>query len=203
MPLSPIDPLRLLDDYNEYLVRTAHWKQLPHASRRRATPANLEVMRKLAEWCVVQSVEPRLWLYSLFAVRHWTFAPPFKALQSKKHLERFRGQKPGAHFTGRVQKEQNQQDASRGYDPNRDLIASVENLKRSYLSLNVPQVCMSEMPATLGFHPRSQVCAGCPLARECAGNLQARVTFDIQALRRGEISADHARTQAALYAPRA
>ena len=47
----PSDPLQLLTDYNDYLGKTAHWKKLAHATRRRANPANLEAMRKLAEWC--------------------------------------------------------------------------------------------------------------------------------------------------------
>ena len=206
MPLPPIDPLRLLDDYNEYLVRTHHWQKLPHASRRRVTPANLEVMRKLAEWCATNEVEPRLWLYSLFNVRHWTYAPPFKQLQSKKHLERFKGQKRegGTYFSNRVQKEMNEQQVLCGdsYDPNRDVSGSVENLKRHYLALNAPQVCMNEMSKTLGFHPRSQVCSGCPLAQPCAARLQSQVAFDIQALRRGEITAGNARAQAILHGSR-
>jgi hypothetical protein len=201
----PSDPLQLLDDYNDYLVRTAHWRKLPRASRRRATPANLKVMRELTEWCEAREIEPPIWIYSLFSARYWTFAPPFKQLRSEKHLAKFRGQKQrgSTFFTNRVQKELNEAGAAGAYDPNRDISGTTENLKRSYLSCGMQQVCMSEVNATLGYHPRSGVCAGCSIARECAAQLQAQMPFDIMALRRGEITAEHAQAQAMLHGPRA
>lgn len=194
------DPLQLLADYNDYLSRTAHWQQLPCKSRRRLNAKNIEAMKAMAKWCEEQGVEPRLWLYSLFASRHWTFAPPFKHLCSVKHLERFKQMHPGTFYANKVQKESNERVTQNAdnFDPNRDLSGTAEQLKRYYLDAGYPATCMAEVTHTLGFHPKSSVCARCPVAEACARALQARVTFDIMALRRGELSAEDARAQAAL-----
>jgi hypothetical protein len=146
-----------------------------------------------------------VWLHSLFDARHWTYAPPFPQLRSHKHLQRFKTMRRGStHFSARVQRESNEAavQSHSNYDPNRDVTATVENLKRHYLDSGQPQSCISSLQETLGFHPRSLVCARCPYAQPCAQQLQAMVPFDIQALRRGEITAAHAQHVAMLHGRR-
>lgn len=200
--------LTLLNDYNEYLAKTAHWKKLARttfARRRGLSATNLAVMGNLIVWCAEHGVEPRLWLYSLFSVRFWNFAPKFTELCSPKHLERFRTQRFGdtTLFSQRIQSELAEHTEEDRYDPNRDLTATTESIKRAYLSEGQAAECLADLETTLGFHPRSLVCARCPLTKDCAQKLQARTpAFDIMALRRGELTAETARHMALLHAGR-
>lgn len=105
-------------------------------------------------------------------------------------------------FRKRVRVEKDLHDIQHGvvFDPNRDISGTTEAYKRRHLMDGDPQLCMERMSVeTFGYHPRSLVCARCPLAQACAGRLQASVNFDILALRRGEITAQQAVRQVAVY----
>lgn len=199
---------QLLSDYNYYRSHTRDviTRRAEHPVRDlKATKNRLDVLREMVGWCTQNEVDPRLWLYTLFDLRHWSFAPNFAHLvpkskrTAKKNLERYANLRDIPIFQKRIAYE-TQQDAEadgRVFDPNRDVSYSAEALKRRYLNAGEVQRCMDEMDTyTLGFHPRSLVCARCPMASQCEQTLQARMPFDITALRRGQITVQQARQAA-------
>lgn len=194
-------PLQLLDDYNTYLRRTGHWRNLPFKRVRSLNPANIKAMKELVVWCKERELDPRAWLISLFAKKHWSFPPKFSELCSDTHVAYFQNKYPNAarnYFSNRVQREL-EEDKKDQYDPSSDLTSTVENNKRYRLDRLGAQDCMDAMDTTLGYHPRSFVCARCPLAKPCEEQLQSRVPYDIVALRKGEITSEHARHLALLH----
>ncbi len=192
----------LLDDYNHYRFQTNNIHKLKAKGKRivslgrKKLPAFVDLHR----WCAEKGIDARHWLCSLFEVRHWLFAPPLHQLKSPKHLRRYptTGSMPAYQKRLAEQRRNHLHATNRVFDPNRDINAASETLKRRYLSVGAPERCMEKMDSeTYGFHPRSPVCEGCPLQQSCAVQLRSKVRFDIMALRRGEITARQA--QAVVY----
>lgn len=192
----------LLEDYNDYRFRTHHIQQLRqngqnvHSLGRK----RLSAFEGLQEWCAEHQVDARRWLCSLFEARRWLFAPPLNQLKSKKHLKRYSKMDTIPVFRNRIQQERQTRLNTAGevFDPNRDLSASAETLKRRYLTLSTYDRCIEKMDdETYGYHPRSTVCQECPAQHTCSTMLQAKVGFDIMALRRGQMTAEQA--QAVIY----
>lgn len=200
----------LFDDYRYYRNYTAHTqrrkRERPYLRELKATPQRLKLFTEMAEWCRDHGVEPRQWLYSLFASRKWLFAPKLERshLCSEKHFPKFQKIIDYAMFTRRQVNQQNLESLStNSFDPNRDISQASENAKRRYLFQNDTQSCMSRISdETFGYHPRSTACARCPAQVECRDRLQAMVDFDIQALRRGEMTSEAARNHVLVRAQR-
>jgi hypothetical protein len=87
--------------------------------------------------------------------------------------------------------------AGRIYDGNRDLAATTEALKRRYMMFADPDGCFSDT-RTNGYHPKSVVCAQCPLAARCEQRLRAGAVYDIVALRNGDITAEQAKREVSI-----
>lgn len=201
---------QLFDLFNYYRSHTANVvarRQKAPVRDYKPTKQRLDVLKEMVGWCAQHEVDPRVWMYTLFDARSWGFAPKFDQLvpktkkTAKKNLERYANlaHLPVLQKYNTEQGYQKAQAAGAVWDPNRDLNYSAEGLKRRYLNEGDVQRCMSEMEtATYGYHPKSFVCARCPLAQQCEQALQAKVSFDITALRRGEITAEQAR-QTAYY----
>jgi hypothetical protein len=85
-------------------------------------------------------------------------------------------------------------EAGKVYDGNRDLAASTEALKRRYMMFSDPDGCFVD-ERTNGYHPKSLVCAQCPLAIGCEQKLRAAAAYDIVALRKGEITVTQAKRE--------
>lgn len=157
------------------------------------------LLSSLSVWCREKSLEPRLWLFSLFHIRRWLFAPTWKQLMgSEKSIAYYHRLSDLSLYEAYTRRERQAQLTAAGavYDPNRDLSGTVEQQKKYYIDRGRADVCIDQMhmsQGTLGFHPRSLICARCPLSQACAQRLQAGAPFDILALRRGEITADQAR----------
>lgn len=195
---------RLFRDYCYYRSYTANIqrikKQKSYLRDPKSTPARLKLMAQMAKWCEDRGFGPSEWLYSLFAVRRWFFCPKLdhSHLQSEKHIPKY---KQFCDYTFYQQRQMEWKSMSAPalstFDPNRDLSHTAENSKRVYLAIGQTDECMSRMNAeTFGYHPRSSVCARCPAALACLGQLQQSVNFDVLALRRGEITSEQAKSQA-------
>jgi len=203
MPL-PIEHL-LLGDWNVYMHATQHAHQLRQAGRhvgmRKPLPANLAVLADMVAWCKEQGVEPRLWMFHLFARTNWRFPPKWPgSFRSEAALEKFRrtiGRSNLAFFRRRVSASKVAAEDGQAYDPNRDTTPSVEGLKARYLESGQEDRCMGEMLLrTLGYHPRSDVCGRCRLREECAVRLEGTMPFPVLALRSGRITSDEAERMA-------
>lgn len=193
---------QLFSDYNDYRLHTSHYKSMlaekGFLKSPKRTPDRLNKFETLIGFCEENSMDPRLYLYSLFQARNWLFAPrwdhivPGTKKTAKKAIARYRALKGVEKYSAKMQKERDAVDGTL-YNPNRDTNPSVENLKRRHIDAMNTDRCMREMQtSTLGYHPRSLVCARCPAAKDCEQQLQASVPYDITALRLGKITLDQA-----------
>lgn len=192
-----LDANTLLRDYNEYRFKTQHIANLRAQGRYprslKDSRENLAAFERLAAWCKARSIDPRHWLYSLFAARYWRFAPKLNQLCSERHLERYGGIETGGGHRQVV--ERNDVPV---FDVNADISRAAELLKLRYLQLGQAGRCMGRsFVDTYGYHPQSEYCAQCPVAIACEAQLRAHVGFDITALRRGELTREQAMTLAA------
>ena len=189
----------LFRKYNEYRFHTHNTRQLAQKGvwirSLKPTPDRLKALDAMGEWCSERSIDPIHWLYSLFEARRWMFAPRFDHLISEKHLTKNPTLRVSKHFGESQQREVffSRQREGGTYDANKDLSGPAEALKRRYLSVGDAERCLSEMTErTLGFHPKSLLCARCPLAGRCEEQLQSITPFDITKLRRGEMTLEEA-----------
>lgn len=200
---------QLFQDYDQYRLHTTHYratlKRKGHMRSPKKTSERMQQLQKLIDFCTTNDLEPRLYLYSLFKARHWNYAPlwhqlvPGSKATQKKAIARYKALTSVPMFAERLERE-HVQNSEVPYDPNRDINQSVENIKRRYLANYNTDRCMAEMQTvTLGYHPRSIVCARCPVAQECERKLRSSVPFDIIALRRGDLSLDQAKRIAGQY----
>jgi hypothetical protein len=193
---------QLWDDFVYYQSCTGHQQQRrrtnPFIKPLKATVERLRLMDKMKQWCAEKNVPVRQWLYSLFATRRWLFAPQLTPghLCSENHLIKFATFSDYDFYTDYVQRLAQSQPLEGNFDPNRDLSHTAEENKRYYVASGRMELCMSQMATeTFGFHPKSKICVECSLRVKCAERLQASVRFDIQAVRRGELSAEAAYRQ--------
>jgi hypothetical protein len=197
--------LQLFDDFNYYRAHTRNVlsrREKAPVRDYKQTPKRLDVLKEMIGWCSLHDVDPRLWLYSLFVSRKWLFAPTFNQLiprsqrTAKKSLRSYSTLSDLPIFQKRIDEQNREHAEAEGvvWDPNRDLNYSAEGLKRRFLNEGDVERCMREMETTtFGYHPKSFVCARCPVARRCEQALQAKVPFDITALRSGQLTAEQAR----------
>lgn len=196
--------VELWDDFTYYRSKTAHvqeqLKQHPYMRPMKPTPERLALFSRLVKWCQSRDIHVRQWLFTLFAVRRWRFAPQLQPghLMSEKHIPRYHKFTDYSFYAKRMQEleaqKRVQETRSVLFDPNRDVVPSVEEAKRSYLQSGNLAGCMDAMKSeTFGYHPKSAVCNGCSARALCAEKLQLLLPFDVGALRRGEITAQDAR----------
>ena len=188
---------RLFADYNFYWLMTGRIQEYRASGRYirpyKFTQARAELFSDLAAWCRDRGIDPRLWIYTLFRARCWRFAPQLARghLLSEAMVERYRRLRGLDGYRRRVLETL----PSEAYDPNRDLNSTVESRKAYYASSGQTERCMREMVETLGYHPRSAICAGCPSRASCRSKLEGFVDFDIIALREGRLTAEQAMMQ--------
>jgi len=195
---------QLLDDYGYYRTHTGHAHQMRSEGKRVLWPKmdkkKRAALQKMNDWCQRNGIDSRLWLYSLFKVRRWMFAPRWDQLvpskkNEKKATARYHGLEEVALYQQRIQQQVHQERVAEGqvFDPNRDLSSTAEGYKRAYMDRGSMQQCMDEsMTRTYGYHPKSLVCARCHLAKECEHRIQAYMPFDVTALRAGELTSEQA-----------
>ena len=201
----------LLQDYNEYRSKTGHFFQVRSSggfsSSLKSTPERLTIFSDMADWCRKRSIDPRLWIYALFCHRKFRFSPPLDQLKSEKVVSLYKQFVPGDDYREKILREVHADQVERGarHDPLRDLTAATEGIKKRYQRLNDWDRCFQNMETeTFGFHPKSLVCAACPISRKCRDALCSKVKFDVMAYRRGELTVGQVRQQelGAFYAAR-
>jgi len=199
---------QLLMDYNHFRKSTRHYQRLrstrPAIANLKSTPARLRALEEMVVWCREKSVDPRAWLYFLFARAKWHYPPQLDAahLTATKHFPDFH-QFDFGYFRRYLVECNSATISDPVFDPRRDLAPAVEDFKRSLLHQNAHDRCMEMMDSeTYGYHPRSTVCARCPVAGQCAQQLQAGLSFDVLALRRGHTTLDAIRMQVTAHAMR-
>lgn len=198
----------LFRDYQLYRKRTANFLALKARRGYLRDPKLSDERRRalvrMSEWCATQNLDPRWFLYSLFAARRWVAAPrwdqlvPRSKATERRAVARCQAMSAAPLLSERV----DEQIASLRptYDVNRDLCGTAENRKRVHLSRGDYEGCMAEtQTVTYGYHPSSYVCQSCPAREECERRLRGSVGFDIMALRRGELSLDEAKRISGRY----
>jgi len=202
-------PDQLFDDYEYYRLFTANYRQLHRQGcvlkTAKKTKDRLDQLQRLIDFCEENKVDSRRFLHSLFQARYWNFAPRWDQLvpatekTKKKALARYHSETSTPIYSRRIQHNQQNVKPDDTFDPNRDISFMAEMLKRRYLAIMDTARCMGEMQTTLGYHPKSSVCAHCPVTKECESRLQAMVPFDIMALRLGNLTTDQAKRVAGWY----
>jgi len=195
---------QLFYDYSYYRKHTLYLKKImqekPFLQSLKPTKQRLELLTKMVEWCGKKNIDPDLWLFSLFVVRRWKYAPRLAEshLLSEKHVEKFGKYKTSLQNNAFYRKYLESKKASEppddsNFDPNRDLSSSAEYAKRRYLLFQDSKTCMAQMyTETFGYHPKSMYCVYCPIKQKCCEKLMSLVNFDIVALRLGKITAREA-----------
>lgn len=204
-----MEPQAILDDYNYYRSYTDNVQSL-RASGRYVSEVKMQTKRGedrrpyfegMIDFCRKRSLDPKIWLYMLFKIRKWKAAPRFDQLvpKSKKTLEKNLSYYADLSDLPLFQKRQGEKRQHTAYaageiwDVNRDLGYSTEALKRRYLNEGDAERCLDEMEErTFGFHPKSLVCARCPVVTQCTQKLEAKYGTHILSLRMGEITAQQA-----------
>lgn len=193
---------RLFDDYLHYRRHTAHYRRVqeerPYLREPKLNPERRKRLQEMLDFCEENDLDPRWWLYSLFHARQWIAAVRWDHLVPRTNktkvraLDRYR-KLNSAPLLEKSMWKKPMEGPSAVLDVNRDLLVSVENLKRRYREYQLVDRCMDDSRnVTYGFHPKSQVCVECSLAKECESRLRSMFPFDIIALRRGEITSDQA-----------
>lgn len=206
----PTTTEQLFEDYAYYRLHTRHYQEQIRTRPMRSlkkSPDRLEQLSKLLAFCEEHDVDARAFLHSRFQTYRWNFAPPWHHLvpgskaTTKKSLDQYNALREAPLYAKRIQQNQQNIIADTTFDPNRDINPSIETVKRRYLATGDVARCVSESQTlTLGYHPKSTVCARCSAQSECEAQLRASVPFDIVALRRGDLSADQAKRLAGWYA---
>lgn len=185
---------QLLDDFNFY---RGHTKSI--IQRREQHPVNdwaakpdrLAMLDDLVTWCQERSLQPRFWIYHLFAARRWRYPPDLKRghLFSENLTRSYHYQRASQFYTERLEDTAHvrRQAEDQAHDNNLELSVGTETLKRSYAKRQAWQLCMADMQETYGYHPLSKVCQECPVAEPCEAQLRTMFPFDIVAARRGDL----------------
>lgn len=194
----------LLADYNYYRrqTRATHIQESDGIPFRpnSLNAKNRKIVDELIVWCREHMIEPRYWIYFLFKVRNWHYQPKLEAghLQSKKMLEKHQKRKStgyGLSFFAKRRRATASEEFTdtEAFDPNRDTDPTIERQKKQYLENGQSALCLTATQDTLGYHPQSKTCAACPMAGECAIQLQSMMPFPIISLRAGLITSEEAK----------
>lgn len=214
-PPSQTDPFASIADLDKradvrwMLADWDHWRsQTKHVQRarepwakkpRKATPARVALLSETRDWCVARGLDPRRWIFTLFDARRFDYPPKMRAgdLMSERLVRYYEMARHLGYLSNRLL--QTKPVPVDGYvDAQRDTIYAVEGLKERYAASDQRVRCMTEsLTRTLGYHPKSKVCATCPVALQCAERLALTHDFDIIALRKGKISLDEVRARSA------
>lgn len=188
--------------YNRWFAETSYAQSNRYRVRGfKLTPARKKLFNDLIDWCKARQINPRIWIYLLFRTRRWAHAVPLKPehLMSERMIERYRKIDGLAAYD--YDRRRNDESEAQ-YDPNRDVTSTTESIKAEYLAAGAAQRCMRQMfVETLGYHPKSQVCARCPVKDECRAMLVSSMNFDVMALRKGKITSAAAKEQARRNGP--
>jgi len=182
-------PEQLFNDYAFYRNNTSNIRQLkkdkPYIKDLKYNKVRHDLFLKMMDWCMVKKVPVRQWLYTLFVVRCWRFAPKLEEshLCSEKHLPKFYKVKNYDFYNKYITEDVK---TKTGFDPNMDIVTSVEQRKRELVLKGGGLLCMKFMEKeTYGYHPKSSVCKVCGDWYQCSNKLLDLVGFEVMKLRTG------------------
>lgn len=154
----------------------------------------LEELEAMAAWCEERGLDPRLWLYTLFRVFRWFWPPRLipGVLRADKHVREYdRGGRLDAYRRHILADK-----PLAPFDPNVETSPTTEARKAHFAAKGEAQRCFElALENTFGYHPDSETCRRCPLGPQCAEKLTRWATFDIMALRSGQLSREQAIAQ--------
>ncbi len=185
---------RLMEDYRVFWAQCTSTKQRRvqhYLSDIKATDERLQVLSDLAAWCAEQKIDPRLWLFVCFRKAGWFWPPKItlKCLAKPAIVPIYHKAKGLDGYRRMVQKHT----VAPRFDPNIDIAPAVEARKARLVEKGQAAECMAAMiDGTWGYHPKSRVCSGCPLADECAQRLEHWCGFPVVNLREGKITKEQA-----------
>jgi hypothetical protein len=177
-------------DWNHYLSLTKFAFDLERTKGFRpraadATPERVALFVAMIRWARERKVDPRFWVFALFSVRAWKWPPTLTvgcvcSDTLEKKLPRIRDK---SVLRKRIDESPL---VAEQKIPETELVPHTEALKQRYAESGQAQRCMQEMFAvTKGYHPRSPVCAACPLKQPCALQLAAAYPYDVIGARNG------------------
>ena len=197
---------KLFKDYGNYRLQTLNIAKRKangdFVGQYKPTTERIKLFCDMAEWCRERKIDPRLWLFLLFRMRRWTFAPQLKAahLMSENAIPKYWTFVESDYLDGYrryLDAQGVQKKKSTHFDPNYDLSTAAEQLKRWYVTRGLEARCVQDvLTRTYGYHPKSQVCPTCPAQAACIEVIQGHCDFDIVALRNDEITVAEAQKQA-------
>lgn len=154
--MSPEDlTLSLWRDYNKYYTKTFSYKSKKKHKILVLSDESLDLLKKMISFCCKHQLDPRRWLWVLFAIRKWRFPPTFKCLVSKKALKMYATIDSSAYQNEIIKGKLN-------YDPRVDITNTVESIKKRYQVIRESERCMAHIgDETLGYHPKSLICSVC------------------------------------------
>lgn len=183
-------PEQLFKDFCYYRDNTANIRKLkqdhPYMKALKYTKEREDLFRRLMAWCSEKNIPVRQWVYTLFHVRRWMYAPKLEEshLLSEKHVAKFHKVKDYNFYWKYIKEEEQKRNI---FDPNVDIVASVEQRKRELIFKGGSKLCMEFMETeTFGYQPRSKICKFCNSWYQCSEKLLSIVGFDILQLRNGK-----------------
>jgi hypothetical protein len=183
-------PQQILDDYNYYRAYTARVQEVKARGgyvgqgemQTKKGEDRAPYFERMLSFCGEHNLDPKVWLYLLFKIRKWQAAPRFHQLVT-----------PLFQKKQEAQRSMEMVESGASWDVNRDIGFSTEALKRRYLNAGDADRCLNEMAErTFGFHPKSLVCARCPIAQRCKQQVETQYGAHMISLRRGEITTQQA-----------
>ncbi|MBN2260701.1 MAG: hypothetical protein JW702_09155 [Clostridiales bacterium] len=178
----------LFEDYIFYREHTTHWrsfkKDKPYLKKLKLTEERCSCLKQYVEWCDEHHVPPRQWLYSLFVIRLWLFAPRLQlnTLCSKKHITKFQKFTDYAFFKEYTGKGNYVMEAPK---LSIDLNLEIEKRKMDVILNSGPETCMDLLDELGGYHPCSEICIYCDLRFQCAQLLIEKKGFVLLKGRQG------------------
>ena len=126
------------------------------------TDSKLKSLQEMVEFCCVNQLDPRRWLWVLFANKKWFYAPTFNALISKKVIDVYNTIDSSTYRNQGIKANPDK------FNPRVDVTATIESIKNRYQSIGQAKTCFDNIRnETLGFHPKSKVCKFCYYQEEC------------------------------------
>lgn len=180
---------KLYSDYCSYYLQTGYVQMRRNSGKPITSPKLTTTLASklntMAGWCSSRSLDPRKYLYTLFQMRRFMFAPKLEHLISENACKKYFEISFPTELQNKINTEisMGQTIAGKVYDPNLDVSPVVEKLKLQYKKYFTPQTCMENIKETLGYHPKSKYCNRCPNAIECGLKLKGLLGVDILRLR--------------------
>lgn len=187
-------------DYLSWREQTSHALALkitqPFRKPPKLTDERKQALAAMITWSRAAGRDPRVWLFLMFAVRGWKFAPELSSshLIQPKWIEAYAKRKSGLSQSPKYRErlvlaQTTAQLPGAIFDPRVDLDGEAEARKERYFLDGDAQRCIDESDVwTYGWHPESTTCSKCPAAKVCQINLDKAAGYPLTRVRKGEMT---------------